>query len=280
MSPLNTIFMHHPQKGISIPVPCHEQWQQMTTAANGRNCHTCSKTVVDFTNMSDTEITRYLRQHKGVCGRFRNDQLDRPLQKQSGFTHLFNMKKIAATIISFIIIRSSQAQLPVYDTSVYTWLRSAQTDSVILARQKQFRETSGKITGVVLDEKGNPLKGAVAIIGNNIISSTTDETGNFDLALPMGTVKQYTTVSISAPGKKTEVRTLHYTVVPAVLVVRMEPPTPCACPTTMGIIEPSRCCGLNISMTVDELFVKEKPAKRQWKKPRKLKTARTSASAL
>jgi hypothetical protein len=272
--------MYHPQKGISIPMPCHEQWQNMAATTNGRHCNACSKTVVDFTLMSNDSIHKYLQQHQNVYGRFRNEQLSRPLKNQSIISKLFSMKKIAATIISFIMVKNSHAQLPVYDTSIYTMIRTAQTDSVILAQQKQFRQTSGKIIGIVIDEKGNPLKGAVAIIGNNIISSTTDETGNFDLALPTGTVHHYTTLSISAPGKKTEVRTLHYTSLPAVLLVRMEPPQPCACPTTMGVIDRPRCCDVNISMTVDELFVKEKPVKRQQPKARKVRTARTSASAL
>jgi hypothetical protein len=273
--------MYNPQKGISIHVPCNEQWQNMLTRATGRHCNACSKTVVDFTGMADAAIRHYLQQSRGnICGRFKTRQLNRPLKKQSIISKLYSMKKIAAAIISFIIVKSSNAQLPVYDTSVYTWIRSAQTDSVILAQQKQFRETDGHVFGNVINENGQPVKGAVAITGNNGISSTTDEKGNFRLVLPLGTVQPCTTVSVSAPGKKTEVRTLHYTSLPHLLLIRMEPPTPCACPTTMGIVDKPRCCDVNISMTVDELFVKEKPVKRQRVTKRKVRTARTSASAL
>jgi Carboxypeptidase regulatory-like domain len=274
--------MYHPQKGISIPVPCHEQWQNMTAAANGRHCNACSKTIVDFTAMSEAAVMQYLRQHQNVCGRFRSDQLSRPLKKQSIISKLFSMKKIAATIISFIIVKCTNAQLPVYDTRVYTWIRSALTDSVILAQQKQFKETNGTIIGVVTDENAKPLKGASVTIGNNLTSTITDETGNFSLVLPPGSVQPYTTVSIAAPGKKTEVRTLHYTSLPYLLLLRMEPPAPCACPVIMGNIKP-RCCDISISATVDQLFVKEKPVKRirpKARKARTLRTARTSASAL
>jgi hypothetical protein len=256
--------MYHPQKGISIPMPCQEQWQNMAATNNGRHCNTCSKAVVDFTGMADTEIQHYLQQTTSdVCGRFKTEQLNRPLKKQSIILKRYSMKKIAATLLSFIVIKCSHAQLPVYDTSVYTLLRTAQTDSVILARQKQFRETSGKIIGIVVDENANPLKGAVAMIGNNLLSTTTDEAGNFTLALPPNAVQQYTTVSISSPGKITEARTLHYTAMPAFVLVKMKLPQPCACPTTMGIVEKARCCDVSISMTVDELFVKEKPAKKR-----------------
>ncbi|WP_281226985.1 hypothetical protein [Flavobacterium aquiphilum] len=61
---------------ITIPKPCHEDWDKMTPNNNGRFCSSCSKTVVDFTNMSPNEIQMYYQQHSNVCGRFKNSQLD------------------------------------------------------------------------------------------------------------------------------------------------------------------------------------------------------------
>lgn len=64
---------------ISIPKPCHEDWQQMTPQEQGRHCAVCAKTVVDFTNMTDDEVKNYFitRKDEKLCGRFRNEQLDR-----------------------------------------------------------------------------------------------------------------------------------------------------------------------------------------------------------
>lgn len=63
---------------FSIPKPCHENWGAMTPDEQGRFCSLCSKTVVDFTEMSNSDITIYLRNSKGghLCGRFRNEQLE------------------------------------------------------------------------------------------------------------------------------------------------------------------------------------------------------------
>ncbi|AWK04158.1 hypothetical protein HYN56_07900 [Flavobacterium crocinum] len=60
---------------ITIPEPCHENWDEMTPKDNGRFCMSCSKTVVDFTSMLPEEIQQYFSSHKNVCGRLKNEQL-------------------------------------------------------------------------------------------------------------------------------------------------------------------------------------------------------------
>lgn len=61
---------------IIIPKPCHEDWNKMTPNDNGRFCGSCSKNVVDFTNMLPDEIQVYFQKNSNVCGRFKNSQLD------------------------------------------------------------------------------------------------------------------------------------------------------------------------------------------------------------
>lgn len=53
----------------------------MTAIDQGAYCKACSKRVTDFTVMSDKEIFEYLEQRTGqqICGRLKNDQLNRPL---------------------------------------------------------------------------------------------------------------------------------------------------------------------------------------------------------
>ncbi|HMH21116.1 MAG TPA: hypothetical protein VK563_05045 [Puia sp.] len=63
---------------IHIAEPCHESWEKMDEAGKGRFCSSCSKTVIDFTLMSDQQVLSYLNDPKRkVCGRFASDQLDR-----------------------------------------------------------------------------------------------------------------------------------------------------------------------------------------------------------
>ncbi|MTH14942.1 energy transducer TonB [Flavobacterium sp. LC2016-01] len=63
---------------ITIPEPCHENWDEMTPNENGRFCISCSKTVVDFTLMLPNEIQHFFVQNQNnkICGRFKKSQLD------------------------------------------------------------------------------------------------------------------------------------------------------------------------------------------------------------
>lgn len=60
---------------ITIPEPCHENWDKMTPKDNGRFCLSCTKTVVDFTSMLPDEIQQYFISNKNICGRFKSEQL-------------------------------------------------------------------------------------------------------------------------------------------------------------------------------------------------------------
>jgi hypothetical protein len=64
---------------ISVPKPCHENWNLMTEKSNGRFCDSCSKTVIDFTKMKTLEIQQYFIRNKDVniCGHFKNEQVNR-----------------------------------------------------------------------------------------------------------------------------------------------------------------------------------------------------------
>lgn len=63
---------------ITIPEPCHENWNKMTPKDNGRFCLSCSKTVIDFTTMLPDEVQHFFiqNQSKNICGRFKKSQLD------------------------------------------------------------------------------------------------------------------------------------------------------------------------------------------------------------
>lgn len=66
---------------ITIPEPCHEDWNKMLPDEKGKFCNSCSKSVFDFSNKSDSEIKDILMANKDqkVCGHFKKTQINRPL---------------------------------------------------------------------------------------------------------------------------------------------------------------------------------------------------------
>lgn len=62
---------------LSIPTPCHENWDEMTPTEKGRFCAACQKQVIDFTTFSDTEIVTFLQKNPLACGRFHKKQLNK-----------------------------------------------------------------------------------------------------------------------------------------------------------------------------------------------------------
>lgn len=77
---------------VTIPKPCHEDWNKMSAVEQGRHCQVCCKTVVDFSMRSNEEIAGYIRENSSqrICGNFRKDQvMPHVVEKPQGRYRLF-----------------------------------------------------------------------------------------------------------------------------------------------------------------------------------------------
>lgn len=74
-NPKNMSIFFPKKQSIAIPQPCHESWEKMIANAEGKFCLACQKSVIDFTNKSDSEIVEILQKGGNICGRFRKEQL-------------------------------------------------------------------------------------------------------------------------------------------------------------------------------------------------------------
>lgn len=104
----------HSLNQISIPVPCHEKWNDMTEAEKGRFCAVCQKTVIDFSVMDEQEIIHFFsekKQTENVCGRFKDSQLE---THSHSWTDKISRKLryfALALLMAFGIPKISKAQL-------------------------------------------------------------------------------------------------------------------------------------------------------------------------
>ena len=161
---------------ISIPTPCHENWAEMTPADKGRFCASCQKNVIDFTKASDREIANIFRQQGNVCGRFRNDQLNRDLIIPKEKSSLW--AAASAAIISFITLGSHEvlAQEPV--NIVQSPILNEETVNKLTTPQTKI------ISGVVRDFEGvyGILPSASVCNKNTGDCAVGDEKGFFSIA--------------------------------------------------------------------------------------------------
>ena len=92
---------------VSIPKPCHENWNTMTPKEKGRFCSSCAKTVVDFTKKSTEEIQDYLVENKNqrVCGHFYKKQLDTIVIEipQATFNQKLSFQKLFILALFFVM---------------------------------------------------------------------------------------------------------------------------------------------------------------------------------
>ena len=92
---------------ITIPKPCHENWNTMTSKDKGRFCSSCAKTVVDFTKKSEKEIQDYLVKNKNhrVCGHFYKKQLDSIVIEipQTAFQQQLSFQKLFILALFFVM---------------------------------------------------------------------------------------------------------------------------------------------------------------------------------
>ena len=65
-------------KKITIPEPCHEDWNKMTPTEKGAYCSKCNLEVIDFTKKSSEEIREILTLNIGkkTCGHIGKAQLE------------------------------------------------------------------------------------------------------------------------------------------------------------------------------------------------------------
>jgi hypothetical protein len=162
---------------ISIPTPCHENWQNMTVADKGRFCASCRKNVIDFTKSSDREILKAFKNDGSLCGRFNDSQLNRDLfvPKEKNTVWI----AAASGVFAFFGIGNhdvkAQEKIPVVQTSTNI-------------TSKSFIPTI-TIKGVVTDTANMPLPG-VEITSkereNSGITTQSDFDGFFTFKVSKG----------------------------------------------------------------------------------------------
>ncbi len=124
---------------ITIPKPCHENWNAMTPDEKGRFCAVCSKTVRDFRRASDDEIIDvFADASQEICGAFNPLQLNRDLH-YSYINSLFVKFTVGAMLTTGGIVSVNAQQNKTCDT-----LKTEDEQEIVFSIQKD-RKLLGSI---------------------------------------------------------------------------------------------------------------------------------------
>lgn len=180
-------------KKIHIPEPCPEDWSAMTAVRHDcRHCSICEKSVVDFTRKTDAEILDILRQSTGkVCGKFRQDQLERPLSTTPPAIRPYKTNKswsIAASVAALLSVQQAAAQQPTnpVSTDTLSYYPRDKTGGVEYYDYLEF-DTVRIISGKIIHPKSRkPIAGCRVLASNSFLTTRalTDENGIFNLEFP------------------------------------------------------------------------------------------------
>jgi hypothetical protein len=161
---------------ISIPTPCHENWQDMAVADKGRFCASCRKHVIDFTNASDRQIAEVFKKDGNLCGRFLPAQLQRDLIIPKEKSSLW--MAASAAVIAFLGLGNAN----VFAQSRHLVVQ----DSKKFERKEVVSIAPRVIAGTVLSQDSVSLPNAT--VTNKITgkSVATDIYGNFKIVASVG----------------------------------------------------------------------------------------------
>jgi len=173
---------------ISIPKPCHEDWNKMTPFDNGRFCASCQKNVYDFTFATDREILEKFNTDKNLCGRFLPSQLNRELslpRKGPSWP--------VAAAVGFLTFASA-------GNTLY-----AQGEPGIVQTETNINQSSGSspqgvtehlITGVVSDATGT-IPGVSVMVKGTTRGVQTDIDGHYSIMAAPGEILVFSFVGMN-----------------------------------------------------------------------------------
>ncbi|MBN4070925.1 hypothetical protein JYT72_00315 [Crocinitomix catalasitica] len=94
-------------KKVSIPEPCHEDWDKMTPTEIGALCDKCQIDVIDFTIKTPDEVRNILKESAGknFCGHISKAQLKQLNLEyyawENQTSHVFQSKFLLACVVVF-----------------------------------------------------------------------------------------------------------------------------------------------------------------------------------
>lgn len=169
---------------ISIPKPCHEDWDKMTDTEKGKFCNACQKNVVDFTRLSEQEIIKLIEKSStGICGRAYNNQLDKVMYIKNHRTNFPFKMQLFAGLITLATLQPvfTYASKPITQSTANFNTKENPFEDV---KKKSLHDSTFTITGRVVDVNTKiPISSALVIQVGTSNKVMTNDFGEFEITI-------------------------------------------------------------------------------------------------
>jgi hypothetical protein len=156
---------------LSIPEPCHENWNNMTPTEKGKHCSVCEKEVYDMTGISENEVAEEISKMESgnVCARIPNAYLDRKIELHAAAMGKYGKMGAAGALITAVAF-TPMISIPDSDLS-----------AIAEKNTLQISNHSIQMNGTIVNEKGEIIPGVRVIIeqNNHKAFTTTLANGRF-----------------------------------------------------------------------------------------------------
>lgn len=172
---------------ISVKKPCSENFDTFSITEKGGFCSSCTKEVIDFTTMTDSELIAHLSDgNKNTCGRFKKSQLKSyvPMKSYTSNNNLVSrgIAVMGFSLLSLCAVSNAQAQEVASNDQPIKTEVSSTPETMVMGRIAVQKHT---VKGTVLDEQDLPLAGVNVILKGTTEGVVTDFNGKFEFPTPI-----------------------------------------------------------------------------------------------
>lgn len=207
---------------INIPNPCKASWDHMQAGPNGKLCLQCNKQVIDFTTMSDAELIKTLQsQGKNLCGRFRNEQINRTLLLQQAPKPAGQLRKILAGLL---LLAGANQTLHAQVGKIMIEPSATTRHDNSNEQQQQDGSLLAQLKGRVIDANTKePIAFCMLYIKDSHLSAIADKDGFFVLDLPKSLSTDSITLQCNYIGYETHLSSFKISSLPASISIALKP---------------------------------------------------------
>ncbi|GGE97289.1 hypothetical protein [Flavobacterium limi] len=207
---------------LKIDKLCTENWNNMKPNANGNYCGLCSKTVIDFSKLNQSEIIEIMKKaDHNICARVTQNQLSIPLLLlESPKKHALPLSNIAAGLM---IATTLATAVPLQAHNIHKFKTEvSQTAVSSLKSNNNKKETppnktepnkttvfKGKVTSVEKNEAVENAK-VTFITLKKVFTAYTLADGTFSLSIPTELIDNDNVVRVNYEEIKNPIKTENF----------------------------------------------------------------------